>query len=233
MTIHGLDKYNAILQATNAVSGYAIKVANPSIVVKIDNVTINGNGGATGVYVDGEGDTNLNDNNLELNYVVVAGWGDTGVRGEGARILVQHSLIYENAGTFGGGVSSVNVQNDNGTWTLGTFVSKNSAISFNTSYGYGGGIFSTGKMELRSILMQGNHAANQGGAIWVATSTSGTTCSVVRDSVNSAPSEFDEGSADQGYSIIASAVPCSLTGSIGSAHTSPYCTANVSGCPNQ
>jgi len=233
MTIQGQDKYNSILQATDTVSGYAIKVANPSIVVKINSVTINGNGGATGIYVDGEGDTNLNDNNLELNLVVVSGWGDTGIRGEGARILVQHCLIYENTGTIGGGVASVSIQNDNGSWTLATFVSKNSAISFNTSSGYGGGIFSTGKMDLRSTLMQGNHAAAQGGAVWVAAPTSGVTCNATRDTATSAPSDFDEGTADQGYSIVASAVPCSLHDSIGSDNAYPFCTANVSGCPNQ
>jgi hypothetical protein len=233
MTIHGQDKYNAILQTTDPVAGYAIKVANPSIVVKIDNLTLYGNSYCTGIYVDGEGDNNLNDNNLELNLVVVSGFGDTGIRGEGARILVQRSLIYENSGTIGGGVASVNVQNDNGSWTLGTFVSKNSAISFNFSSGYGGGIFSTGKMDLRSTLMQGNQAGNQGGAVWVATTVNGTTCNATRDTPSSAPSEFDEGVAGQGYSIVASAVPCSLHDSIGSGNTSPYCTSNVSGCPNQ
>ena len=110
MTIHGADKYNAIMQATTNLSGYGIKVANPSIVVKIDNLTLNGSSVGTGILVDGEGDNNLNDNNLELNLVVISGWGDTGIRSEGARVLVQHCLIYENSGIIGGGVANTNVQ---------------------------------------------------------------------------------------------------------------------------
>lgn len=232
MTIHGQDKYNAILQATNLLAGNAITISQ-SAVVKMDNLTINGNGASTGIYVNAENDTNLNSNDLELNMVVVSGWGDTGIRSEGGRILVQNSLIYTNSGSLGGGVANIVVQNDNGTVTLGTFVAKNSSISYNYSSGNGGGVFSTGKLDLRSTLLQGNEAANQGGAIWVASTNNGTSCNVTRDTPTSTPSEFDWNVADQGYSIIASAISCSLTGSIGSNNTSPYCTNNVSGCPNQ
>jgi hypothetical protein len=231
MTIHGQGKYNAILQATNLLSDYAIKVASPSIVVKIDNLTLNGTSAVTGILVNGEGVTNLNDNNLELNLVVITGCGDTGVRSEGARVLLQHSLIYLNSGVFGGGVANTNVQSDNGSWTLGTFVSKNSAISINYSSGHGGGIFSTGKMDLRSTLMQENEAAGQGGAIWVATTVNGASCNVTRDAPGADPSDFDSNIGDQGYGIIATTIPCSFHDSIGANNSSPYCTSNVTNCP--
>ena len=130
-----------------------------------------------------------------------------------------------------GGVANTNVQSENGSWTFGTFVSKNSAISFNSAAGYGGGIFNTGKMDLRSTLFQDNHATQQGGAIWVDTVVTGTTCNVTRDTPSSAPSEFDANVADQGYGIISSAVPCSLHDSIGADNSSPYCSGMVTHCP--
>jgi predicted outer membrane repeat protein len=223
MTIHGGGKWDTYLQATSLLVNYAINVSNPSIVVKMDNLFLGGTSATMGILVNGEGDTNLNDNNLELNLVVVAGFGDTGIRSEGARVLIQNTLIYENSGIIGGGVANTNVQNDNGTWTFGTFVSKNSAISFNYAAGYGGGIFNTGKMDLRSTLFQDNQTAHQGGAIWVDTIVNGTTCNVTRDTPSSARSEFEDNTADQGYGIISSSVPCSLHDSIGAGNSSPYC----------
>lgn len=87
---------------------------------------------------------------------MVASFGDSGIRNEGGRVLVQNSLIYLNAGTYGGGVYNGNTMNDNGTLAIGSFVSKYSAISINSATAYGGGVYSTGKLDLRSTTIQEN-----------------------------------------------------------------------------
>lgn len=237
MTIHGGGKYDAYLQAVNGISNiseYAIQVANPNIVVKIDNLTLAGEGNVTGILVNGENDTNLNDNNLELNLVVVTSFGDSGIRNEGGRVLVQNSLIYLNSGVFGGGVANTNVINDNGTWGVGSFVSKYSSISINSSTALGGGIYSTGKLDVRSSSLQENFAQTDGGAIFVATTVNNASCSVGRDTPSAVQSDIDSnGAGSGGYSIISTTIPCNLHTTIGGGNTSPYCSANVTGCPNQ
>jgi len=235
MTIHGGGKYDAYLQAVPGISNtseYAIQVADPNIVVKIDNLTLAGEGAVTGILVNGENDTTLNNNNLELNLVVITSFGDSGIRNEGGRILVQHSLIYLNSGTFGGGVANVNTANDNGTLVIGSFVAKFTAISINYASASGGGIYSTGKLDLRSATMQQNYTDGDGGAIIIPAAVNGASCNVSRDTPTAVPSDIDTNTAN-GYSIISTAIPCDLHTTTGGGNSSPYCSGNVTNCPNQ
>jgi hypothetical protein len=233
MTIHGGGKWDTFLQTTNASASYAILVQNPSIVVKIDNLSLSAtySNTATGIWVMGANDTNLNDNNLELNLVVIASFGSSGILNQGGRVLVQHSLIYLNSANFGGGVANVTAQNNNGTTAVGSFVSKYSAISLNTAAVDGGGIYNTAKMDLRSTLLQENYAEVEGGAIFVSAAVSNASCNLTRDVATADPSEVDDNVADIGYGIVASSIPCTFHDTIGSGNSSPYCTANTVNCP--
>ena len=235
MTIHGGGKTTAYLQTTFASYAYAIKVAMPSIVAKLDNLTLTAAfaNGDTGISVNGENDTNLNDNNLELNYVVVAGFGNSGIYNQGGRILVQNTLIYLNSGAWGGGVLNTNGQNSNGSWVMGSFVAKYSAISLNQA-NIGGGVYNTGKLDLRSTLLQQNYGVYEGGAIYVDSIDelkSRASCNVRRDTASAAPSEIDDNVSDSGFGIISTVIPCAMAGTIGSGNSSPYCSALATGCP--
>lgn len=235
MTIHGGGKTTAYLQTTFSSYAYAINVANPSIVVKIDNLTLAAgfSNGDTGINVNGENDTNLNDNNLELSYVVVASFGNSGIYNQGGRILVQNTLIYLNSGAWGGGVLNVNGSNNDGSWVMGSFVAKYSAISINQA-SLGGGIYNTGKLDLRSTLMQQNYGADDGGAIYVNSIDelkSRASCNVRRDTASAAQSEIDDNVSDNGWGIISTVIPCTMTGTIGSGNSSPYCSPLAAGCP--
>ena len=235
MTIHGGGKYDAYLQAISGISdltGYAIQVADPNIVVKIDNLTLAGEDVVTGILVNGENDKNLNDNNLELNLVVITSCGDSGIRNEGGRVLVRNSLIYLNHGIYGGGVANVNTANDDATLMVGTFVSKFSSISINSATVTGGGIYSTGKLDVRSSNLQQNSAQQDGGAIFVAAAATYGYCNVSRDTPTAVQSDIDS-SSSPGYSIISTTIPCDLHTTIGGGNTSPYCSNNATNCPNQ
>lgn len=243
MTIHGGGKTTAYLQTTNASLQYAIHVTNPSIVVKIDNLTLTAAfaNATVGISVEGANDTNLSDNNLELNYVVISSFGNTGSSGggglwiKGARVLMQNTLVYLNAGLFGGGVSMSIAQNSNNTTAVPTFIAKYSAISINTASVQGGGIYSNGgKLELRSSLMQQNQAP-RGGAIDIdASFAPSVSCNARRDLSTAAPSEFDDNVGTQtgiGESIYTGSTTCTFNDSIGSGNTSPYCSASAVNCP--
>jgi hypothetical protein len=234
MTIHGAGKYAANLQATPGISNisqYAIEITNPSIVVKIDNLGLNGENAVTGIRVNGENDTNLNDNNLELNQVIVSSFGDSGIRNEGGRVLVQYTDVLANSGSFGGGVANTNVINENGTWGVGSFVAKYSSISLNYASIYGGAIYNSGKLDIRSSNLGQNYAENDGGAIFAATTVNNASCSVRRDTPSAPQSNISYNHAGQGYSIVSTSIPCNLYTTTGSDNGSPYCSANVTGCP--
>jgi hypothetical protein len=234
MTIHGAGKYDTTLQATWGISnitGYAIQIANPNIVVKIDNLGLNGEEIVTGIFVDGENDTNLNDNNLELNQVMVTSFGDSGIINLGGRVLVQNSEFYVNSGAFGGGISNTNVINENGSWGVGSLVVRYSFISLNSATISGGGIYNSGKLDVRSSSLGQNYAANDGGAIFQATTINNPSCSVRRDTPSAPQSSIVSNSAGQGYGIISTTFPCNLYTTTGSGNSSPYCSANVTGCP--
>lgn len=234
MTLHGGGKWDTFLNVTNATLPNAIQTGNPSIVAKIDNLFLSGpsNNSTTGIAVYGANDTNLNDNNLELDYVVISSFLNSGIINHGGRVLVQNSLIYLNSANFGGGVANTIDQNNNGTTAVGLFVSKYTAISINTALANGGGVYNVGRIDLRSTLMQQNTAALQGAAIFGSTSfTPNPSCNITRDVPSAAPSEFDDNIASQAYGIVASTVPCSFHDSIGSGNSSPYCSANTVNCP--
>jgi predicted outer membrane repeat protein len=233
MTIHGSGRYNAHLQAILGISNtsdYAIQVANPNIVVKIDNLTLSGEQIVIGILVNGESDTNPNDNNLELNQVEVSYFGDSGIRNEGGRVLIQNSSISLNEGRYGGGVYNGSRLNDDGSWEIASFVAKYSSISLNGATAYGGGIYSTGKIDIRSSSLDENYAAYDGGAIFAATGTNAS-CSVSRDTPSAVQSSMNYNGASQGYSIISTTIPCNLHTTIGGFNSSPYCSSNVTGCP--
>ena len=235
MTIHGMGKSNSTLYVVPGLSNlseYAIQVANSNILVKMDNLTLSGDQAVTGILVNGENDPNLNDNSLELNQVEVSSFGNSGIRNEGGRVLVQNTDIYVNSGVFGGGVYNGNAPNGNGTVTVGTFVAKYSFISLNYATGPGGGVYSSGKLDLRSTNLGQNHSDDDGGAIYVNTTVNNASCSVSRDTPSAPQSSISFNSADQGYSIISSVIPCDLHTTTGSSNSSPYCTpGNVTGCP--
>jgi len=101
LTIHGAGKWSTFLQFPSSSATYAIKVNNPSIVVKIDDLFIGGpsdfpTSAMTGIVVNGANDSNLFDNNLELSYVVVSGFTGPGIVSLGGRVLVSNTLIYLN-----------------------------------------------------------------------------------------------------------------------------------------
>jgi len=131
--------------------------------------------------------------------------------------------------------------NANETQAVPSFVAKNSAISLNTALSWAGGIYSEGKLDLRSTLLQQNQAP-EGAAIYeAATYTSGTGkntwCNVERDSPNSVPSEVDDnvasGNGQYSVSIINSDIPCDFHDTLASGNSSPYCNAGFVGCPQQ
>jgi len=242
MTIHGLDKYSAVLQVTTPTLSYAVHVTNPNAVVKIDHLTLAGYGGQTvGVAADGTNDTNLNDNNLELRYVVISGFGDVnggnggtggGIWLYGARALLENSLVYLNGGAFGGGVSMSIGSNSNGTTAVPTFVCRKSGISINSA-GSGGGIYSNGgKLELRTCWMQQN-AAVDGAAIKIdASFAPSVSCNVMRDTPADDPSEFDTNTAHAGLpSIYSGGTTCTFNDSVASSNSSPYCSGSAVPCP--
>ena len=219
----------------------AIHITNASAVVKMDNLTLTANvaNNDVGIMVEGEDDTNLNDNNLELNYVVVSNFGGAGIENFGGRVLVQHALIYLNTGYEGGGVANVNGWN--GTVKVATFVAKNSAISENTAW-WGGGVWSNGRLDLESTLLQYNHSVGDGtnggngGAVYVAAlpDVPSPSCKVGRDTApGSPPSEFDGNVADYLFGIMYSEIPCSLNDSIASGNlpVGEDCSSWVGNCP--
>lgn len=244
MKIQGGGKWDSYLYVNNSSLQYAIRVKSPSIVVKMNDFFLGGTSDVlmAGLYVTGANDTNVSDNNLELSYVVVSGFTSSGIQNASGRVLVQNSLIYENrAGWSGGGVSSYVDPAATGASIVPSFVAKNSAISFNSSYEEGGGVYSEGKLDLRSALLQDNDA-KEGAAIFeAATYTPGTAtqkngwCNVERDSSTSAPSEFDDNvvTADyaDSYSIITTDIRCDFHDSIGSGNSSPFCSDNSLHCP--
>ena len=235
MTVHGMGKSNSTLYAVNGLSntsGYAIQVADPNVLLKMDNLSLSGDEAVTGILVNGENDTNVNDNNLELNQVVVSSFGDSGIRNEGGRVVVQNTEIYVNSGVYGGGVYNGNAPNDDGTVTVGSFVAKYSFISLNYASGLGGAVYSTGKLDIRSTNLGQNHSDGDGGAIYVNTTVNNASCSVSRDTPSAPQSSISFNSADQGFSIISTTIPCNLHTTTGSSNSSPYCTSgNVTGCP--
>jgi hypothetical protein len=233
VTIHGGGKWDTFVQTTSSSALYAFQVLSPSIVVKIDNLFLSpaASSTTTGIVVWGKNDTNLNDNNLELNLVVISGFTNSGIINHGGRVLVQNSLIYLNSANFGGGVANTIDQNDNGTTAVGVFVSKYTAISINNAAINGGGVYNTGRIDLRSTLMQQN-TATQGAAIFGSTSfTPNPSCNITRDIPTAAPSEFDDNIASQTCGIVASTVACTFHDSIGSGNSSPYCSSNTVNCP--
>jgi len=247
VTIHGGGKTSTYLQMTSSALSFAIRVADPNIVVKIDNLTLtaNFNNFAYGLVVEGANDTNLTNNNLELNYIVVGNFGDTAQGGQrggggilvrGARVLMQNSLVYLNAGTFGGGVAATITQNNNGTTAVPTFVAKYSAISLNTAYVTGGGVYFTGgKLDLRSTSLQQNEAPD-GAAISVSAAVPNISCNVTRDVPTAAPSEIDDNVATRSGAIVYSiyqggTTRCTFNDTIGSGNSSPYCTTGAVNCP--
>jgi len=168
VTIHGGDKWEAVLQATDNFGSQVIHITNPSAVVKMDNLTLDSGvpNNDIGIYVEGVSDLNLNDNNLELSSVIIASFGNTGLLNWGGRVLIQHTLIYLNDGAFGGGVQNVNGLIGANNWWVAKFVAKNSAISYNNAT-LGGGVWSNGRLDLESTLLQGNYSTGDGGAIYV------------------------------------------------------------------
>jgi len=231
MTIHGAGKWNTNLQGAADFQSQVIHITNPSAVVKMDNLQLAGgpSNNDIGIYVEGESDTNVNDNNLELNYVILAGFNNTALENFGGRVLIQNTLIYLNNGFWGGGVQNVNGWT--GSWWVAKFVAKNSAISFNNA-STGGGIWSNGRLDLESTLMQNNYSSGDGGAVWVtALSDVPSPSCKVGTIAGSYPSEFDSNTSDTGYSIVSSSIPCSITGATAVGNTNPYCSPFVAGCP--
>lgn len=233
MTIHGAGKWVTNLQSTADFGSQVIHITNPSAVVKMDNLQVAGAPGNNdiGIYVEGESDSNLNDNNLELNYVIIAVFNNTGLENFGGRVLIQNTLIYQNNGFWGGGVQNVNGLTGSSTWWVAKFVAKNSAISFNNA-SRGGGIWSNGRLDLESTLMQNNYSSEDCGAVWATALASipNPSCKV-GTIAGSYPSEFDSNTADSGYSIVSSSIGCTITGATAVGNTSPYCSAGVTGCP--
>ena len=233
MTIHGAGQYDSYLQATPGISNsweYAIQVADPNIVAKIDNLSLFGENIVIGILINAENDSNLNDNNLELNHVSVAYFGDSGIRNEAGRILIQNSSIYLNTGVFGGGIANTNIINDSGVWVVGSLVVKYSSISLNSADAYGGGIYNTGKLDLRSSFLGQNYAGTDGGGIFMATTVNNASCSVGRDTPNAPQSEISY-NGSPGASIISTTVYCNMHTTTGTGNSSPYCSGNVSACP--
>jgi hypothetical protein len=233
MTVHGAGKWTTNLQSTADFGSQVIHVTNPSAVVKMDNLQLAAGAANNdiGIYVEGESDTNLNDNNLELSYVIVVNFGNTGLLNFGGRVLVQNTLIYLNYGEWGGGVQNVNGLTGANTWWVAKFVAKNSAISFNTA-SRGGGVWSNGRLDLESTILQQNYSTGDGGAVWVTVVAGVPSPSCKVGTVaGSYPSEFDSNIADSGYSIVSSTIACPMTGAIGTGNTSPYCSGLVTGCP--
>lgn len=233
VTIHGGSKWDAVLQATADFGSQVIHITNPSAVVKMDNLTLD-SGVANddiGIYVEGESDANLNDNNLELSFVIIASFGNTGLLNFGGRVLIQNTLIYLNDGVWGGGVQNVNGLTGSSHWWVAKFVARNSAISYNNA-SIGGGVWSNGRLDLESTLLQGNYSTGDGGAVFV-TVVAGVpspSCKV-GNLVGSTASELDDNTAAGGWSIMSSSIACSMSGSIGSGNSSPYCSPLVTGCP--
>jgi len=243
MTINGAGKWSTYLEFSDSSLDAAIKVNNSSAVFKMSNLFLGGPSdypasAMAGIFVDGQNDRNLTDNNLELSYVVVSGFTAGGLINRGGRVLVGNTLIYLNSsGFWGAGVDSSVGTNSNGTQAVPSFVAKNSAISLNTSYVWAGGIYSEGKLDLRSTLLQQNQATDGAAIYESATYTTGTGkntwCKVERDSATSAQSEIDDNVATTSglYSIINSDIPCAFTNVVAGGNSSPYCTSNITACP--
>lgn len=185
----------------------------------------------------------MNDNNLSLNYVVIAGFESSGIQNYGGRVLVQNTLIYLNtAGFFGGGVQNTAAQNSNGSVALPSFVAKYSSISFNSAAQDGGAIYNEGKLDLRSTVVQQN-VAPFGAAIYNYSygshGTPGASCNVERDVSTAQPSDVDSNDASAsggyGYSIVdgdsGTGILCSFHDTVGTANSSPYCTPGTVSCP--
>jgi len=247
LTIHGAGKWSTTLQASTSTTVYqAFLVRDSSAVVKIDNLFLAGPSdypasSMSGIAVDGQNDPDLSNNNLELSNVVVSGFTGGGIVNIGGRVLVSNTLIYLNiTGIWGGGVNSSVGSNSNGTQAVPSFVAKNSAISLNTARSTGGGgVYSEGKLDLRSTVLQQNEGSD-GVAIYEgATFTTGTDkstwCKVERDSTGSVPSEIDDNVATEtwGVSIIKSDITCNLYDTLATGNSSPYCSSNIVGCPQQ
>lgn len=244
LTIHGAGKWDTTLQAsTSTTAARAFLVSNSSAVVKIDNLFLAGPSdypasAMNGIAVDGTNDSNLSDNNLELTNVVISGFTGGGILNVGGRVLISNTLIYLNrSGAWGAGVHSSVGANSNGTQAVPSFVAKNSSISLNTAFLDGGGIYSEGKLDLRSTVLQQNEGSDGAAISEAATFTTGTRkstwCKVERDSAGSVPSEIDDNVATSasGVSIINSDIPCNLYDTIAAGNSSPYCSSNIVGCP--
>jgi hypothetical protein len=64
------------------------------------------------------------------------------------------------------------------------------------------------------------------------TTINNASCSVRRDTPTAPQSAIDSNSAGQGgYSIISTTVACNLYTTTGNGNSSPYCSSNVTGCP--
>lgn len=233
MTINGGGKWDTAVESTNPSLVAAIQISSPSIVVEIDNLTLSGAFGntTTGITVYGANDTNLSDKNLTLNFVVVAGFNNSGLVNHGGRVLIQNTLIYLNTASFGGGVANSISQNNDGSTAVGLFVSKYSAISLNQASLEGGGVYNSGRIDLRSTLMQ-NNTAQFGAAIYGSASfTPNPSCNVSRDVPSARQSEFDDNIASTAYGIVSSTVPCFMNDSKGQGNSSPYCDSTTVNCP--
>lgn len=219
-------------------------MTSPSIVVKIDNLYLAGDGDpnsdTSGIRVEGPDDTNLKDYNLALNYVVITGFTGTGLVNNCGRVLIQNTNIFLNSSGFlGGGVDNFDGNNNDGSVCSPTFVAKYSTISDNTAY-EGGGIFNSGTLDLRSTIVEYN-SADAGGAIFNEVGSydpPGCTCNVERDTRTAARSEIDNNiayyPAPYGFSIVdssASVINCSFHDTIGSGNSSPYCSSGTTNCP--
>jgi hypothetical protein len=246
LTIHGAGKWSTTLQVSTSPTLYrAFLVSTPSAVVKIDNLFLAGPSdfpasAMAGIVVMSADDSDRSDNNLELSYVVVSGFTGPGIISSGGRVLVSNTLIYLNTtGAWGAGVHSRADMNSNGTQAVPSFVAKNSAISLNTALSWAGGIYSEGKLDLRSTVLQENQAPDGAAIYEAATFTTGTGkstwCKVERDSSASVQSEIDGNSATQagGMSIINSDITCNFYDTIAAGNSSPYCSSNIVGCPQQ
>jgi len=244
LTIHGAGKWSTTLQASTSSTVYrAFLVKNSSAVVKIDNLFLAGPSdypasAMNGIAVDGTNDSSLSDNNLELTNVVISGFTGGGILNIGGRVLITNTLIYLNrSGFWGGGVHSAVGANSNGSQAVPSFVAKNSAISLNTAFSDGGGVYSEGKLDLRSTVMQQNEGSDGAAIYEAATFTDGkgksTWCKVERDSPTSVPSEIDDNIPTRAgaMSIVNSDIPCNFYDTIAAGNSSPYCSSNTVACP--
>jgi CSLREA domain-containing protein len=157
---------NSTITFSSTLSG-TIDIASP---LEINNssqsLTIDGPGSGT-ISIDAQGTGAVfqidSGSNAEIDGLKITGGqssshgsGVTGVGGifvdNGATLSLNHDLITDNIGDYGGGIQN-----------QGTVTITNSTITGNTGGSYGGGIYNNGKLTINNSTISGNSAGGGGG----------------------------------------------------------------------